>query len=79
MLLNNGSIDQTLPLVSEKEAKDVKFKMSVPVFEKSILGIDSISDENIFLYFVPRNKIGYTLYLMDKTNTWLSNTQVRRA
>lgn len=79
MLLNNGSIDQTLPLVSEKEAKDVKFKMSVPVFEKSILGIDSISDENVFLYFVPRNKIGYTLYLMDKTNTWLSNTQVRRA
>ena len=75
--VSNEGFYQVIPIINKKgDVDDIKFKASVPVLSKAILGDDSLFPSEIFIYFVKAGN-GYVIYIKDNTDTWLSNTQVR--
>lgn len=74
---NNGFM-QVIPVNKKKgEVDNLKFKISVPVLVKTILGNDSVFPDELFLYFVKTGPTGYLLYVKDATGGWFSTIQVR--
>lgn len=76
--VSNEGFSQIIPVNNKKgDVDNLKFKLSVPVIVKTILGEDSEFPDEVFLYFVKTGPTGYLLYVKDKTNTWFSTVQVR--
>lgn len=78
LYVSNEGFDQSIPLNNMKGNLDgLKFKISVPLFSKIIVGDDTIFAEEIFLYFVKKGPRNYIIYVKDATNSWFSTIQVR--
>lgn len=76
--VSNEGFTQIIPLNNKKgEVDTLRFKMSVPVMVKTILGDDNVMPEELFLYFVKTGASGYLLYVKDSTGAWFSVIQVR--
>lgn len=76
--VSNEGFTQIIPLNNKKgEVDALRFKMSVPVMVKTILGDDNVMPEELFLYFVKTGASGYLLYVKDSTGAWFSVIQVR--
>lgn len=79
MTMKNESIHQIIPLESVKEeTKGLTFKTSIPVLEKAILGSDNMFTDSVFIYMVKMAGGSYSIYLKDKTGSWLSSFQARK-
>ena len=75
--VSNEGFSQVIPLVNKRgDVDNIKFKVSVPVFEKTIIGDDKVFPEEVFIYFVKAGN-GYVLYVMDAMGGWFSSIQVR--
>lgn len=76
--VSNDGFTQIIPINNKKgDVENLKFKMSIPVMVKTILGNDSFFPEEVFLYFVKTGATGYLLYVKDATGGWFSTIQVR--
>lgn len=76
--VSNDGFTQIIPINNKKgDVENLKFKMSIPVMVKTILGDDSVFPEEVFLYFVKTGATGYLLYVKDATGGWFSTIQVR--
>lgn len=76
--VSNNNFSQILPLEKVKgDVENLSFKLSVPVFMKTILGDDNIFPDKVFLYFVKTGSNGYLLFVRDATGGWFSTIQVR--
>lgn len=75
--LSNSGFFQEVPLNKVKDAVGLKFDLSIPVFEKTILGRDDVFTSDLYIYFTETAR-GYIIFLSDKTGSWLANTQVTR-
>lgn len=75
--LSSPGFFQEVPLNNVKDAVGLKFDMSIPVLEKTILGRDDIFTSDLYIYFTETAR-GYIIFLSDKTGSWLANTQVTR-
>lgn len=75
--VSNEGFSQIIPLSNKKGSVDnIKFKVSTPIFAKSILGDDGVFPEEVYIYFVKAGS-GYILYIMDSSDSWFSTIQVR--
>lgn len=76
--VSNEGFMQVIPVNNKKgEVDNLKFKISVPVLVKTIVGDDAVFPEELFLYFVKTGPTGYLLYVKDATGGWFSTIQVR--
>jgi len=76
--VSNEGFMQVIPVNNRKgEVDNLKFKISVPVLVKTIVGDDAVFPEELFLYFVKTGPTGYLLYVKDATGGWFSTIQVR--
>lgn len=76
--VSNDGFMQVIPVNKKKgDIENLKFKISVPVLVKTIVGDDSVFPDEIFLYFVKTGPTGYLLYVKDNTGGWFSTIQVR--
>lgn len=76
LLVENSNFSQVVPLNNTKgDVVGIKFKVSVPVLEKIILGKDDVYTGDVFIYFVKSSR-GYIIYTSDKTGVWFASTQV---
>lgn len=78
LAVSNSNFNQSIPLNNKKEADGVSFNISIPVFEKVILGKDDVFTDDLFVYFVDTAR-GYLVFLSDSTGAWFSSTQVTKA
>lgn len=77
--VSNSNFYQEIPLIKVKEGTaGISFNVSVSFLERAIVGKDEVLSEELFMYFVPTAR-GYSIFLLDKTGAWLSNTTVTRA
>lgn len=77
--VTNSSFHQVIPLINVKEGTSgISFNVSVGFLEKAIVGRDDMLSGELFIYFVPTAR-GYSIFLLDRTGAWLSNTTVTRA
>lgn len=77
--VSNSNFYQEIPLIKVKEGTaGISFNVSVSFLERVIVGKDEVLSEELFMYFVPTAR-GYSIFLLDKTGAWLSNTTVTRA
>ena len=75
--VSNSGFAQTIPLNNKKgDVDNLKFKISVPVLSKTIIGDDSMFPPELFLYFV-KSANGYIVFVKDATGSWFSTIQVR--
>lgn len=75
--VSNEGFSQIIPLNNKKgDVDNLKFRISVPVLSKTIIGDDGVFPSELFLYFVKSGN-GYVLYVKDATGGWFSTTQVR--
>lgn len=75
----NSNFHQVIPLIKVKDGTTgISFNVTVGFIEKALIGRDDVVSDEVFMYFVP-NARGYSIFLMDKTGAWLSNTTVTRA
>lgn len=76
--VENDVFSQEIPVNgSVGEIENIKFKISVPLLEKAIIGDDGLFSGDIEIYLVP-TAAGYALYIMDDMGVWFSYTQVRK-
>lgn len=76
--VSNDGFMQVIPVNKKKgDVDNLKFKISVPVLVKTIVGDDSVFPDEVFLYFVKTGPTGYMLYVKDATGGWFSTIQVR--
>lgn len=76
--VSNSGFSQVIPINNKKgDVDNLKFKLSVPVLSKTIVGDDSVFPGELFLYFVKTGPTGYLLYIKDSTGGWFSTIQVR--
>lgn len=76
--VSNSGFSQIIPINNKKgDVDNLKFKISVPVLVKTIVGDDSVFPSELFLYFVKTGPTGYMLYVKDSTGGWFSTIQVR--
>lgn len=76
--VSNDGFMQVIPVNKKKgDVDNLKFKLSVPVLVKTIIGDDSVFPDELFLYFVKTGPTGYLLYVKDATGGWFSTIQVR--
>lgn len=76
--VSNEGFNQIIPVNNKKgDVDSLKFRISVPVLMKTIIGDDGILPGELFLYFVKTGPKGYMLYVRDSTNAWFSTIQVR--
>lgn len=76
--VSNDGFMQVIPVNNKKgDVDNLKFKISVPVLVKTIVGDDSVFPDQLFLYFVKTGPTGYMLYVKDATGGWFSTIQVR--
>lgn len=74
-----GSFNQRIYLDNKKgEVDDLSFKISVPIFIKTIIGNDDVFPEELYLYFVKKGVNGYIMFVQDSTGGWFSTLQVRK-
>lgn len=77
--VSNSNFYQEIPLIKVKDGTaGISFNVSVSFLEKAIVGRDDVLSDELFIYFVPTAR-GYSIFLLDKTGAWLSNTTVTRA
>lgn len=75
--VSNDGFAQVIPINKTKgDVEGVKFKASVPILLKTIVGNDSVFPDQLFIYFV-KSGSGYIMYLKDSTGAWFATTQVR--
>lgn len=76
--VSNSGFTQIIPVNDKKgDVDNLKFKISVPVLVKTIIGVDSFFPGELCLYFIKTGPTGYMLYVMDRTNSWFSTIQIR--
>lgn len=76
--VSNDGFMQVIPVNKKKgDVDNLKFKISVPVLVKTIVGDDAVFPDELFLYFVKTGPTGYMLYVKDSTGGWFSTIQVR--
>lgn len=76
--VSNDGFMQVIPVNNKKgDVDNLKFKISVPVLVKTIVGDDSVFPDQLYLYFVKTGPTGYMLYVKDATGGWFSTIQVR--
>ena len=76
--VSNEDFNQIIPINNMKgDLGGLKFKISVPLFVKIIVGDDSFFAEELFLYFVKKGPRNYIIYVKDKSDGWFSTIQVR--
>lgn len=76
--VSNDGFMQVIPVNNKKgDIENLKFKLSVPVLVKTIIGDDNMFPDEVFLYFVKTGPTGYLLYVKDATGSWFSTIQVR--
>ena len=75
--VSNSNFNQMIPINNAKNIENVKFSVSVPIWEKTILGKDDVFTGDVFIYFVDTQR-GYIIFMSDKTGAWMSNTQVTK-
>lgn len=76
--VSNDGFMQVIPVNNKKgDVDNLKFKISVPVLAKTIVGDDSVFPDQLYLYFVKTGPTGYMLYVKDATGGWFSTIQVR--
>lgn len=74
----NSGFTQIIPLINRKgDVDNIKFKVSVPMLAKTIVGDDTTFPEELHMYFVKTSNNGYSLYVKDSTGAWFSTMQVR--
>ena len=72
--VSNSGFNQVIPINNRKgEVDNLKFKLSVTLMMKTIIGDDSVFKDELFLYFVKAGVNGYK----DATGAWFSSIQVR--
>lgn len=70
---------QNIPLNKVKEGTaGIGFNVNVKYFESAIIGKEEVFTGDVFIYFVPTAR-GYMVFMMDKSGSWISNTQVTEA
>lgn len=78
MEVTNDNFNQIIPIVKKKGNVDgAGFKISIPVIEKSILGLDQVFSSELFIYLVEAGR-GYSMFVSDQTGAWFSLVQVSR-
>lgn len=76
--VSNEGFSQIIPLNNKKgDVDNLKFKISIPVLIKTIVGDDSVFPQELFVYFVKTGSSGYVLYIQDNSGAWFSTIQVR--
>lgn len=76
--VSNESFNQIIPILNKKGDVDtIKFKVSVPMLSKTIVGDDGVFPEELYIYFVKTGNNGYSLFVADSTGAWFSTMQVR--
>ena len=76
--VSNDGFTQIIPVGNKKgDVDNIKFKVSVPMLSKTIIGDDSVLPEELHMYFVKTSNNGYSLYIKDSTGAWFSTMQVR--
>lgn len=76
--VSNDGFTQIIPLTNRKgDVDSIKFKVSVPMLAKTIVGDDGVFPEELYIYFVKTMNNGYSLYVKDSTGAWFSTMQVR--
>ena len=74
-----AGFQQNIPLNQVKEGTaGIGFSVTIKYFDSAIIGRDGVFSDDVFVYLVPTAR-GYMLFMMDRTGTWISNTQVTEA
>lgn len=74
--VENSNFTQVIPINNSKgDVNGIKFKLTVSVLEKIILGRDDVFTGDVFMYFV-KSARGYLIYMSDSTGVWFADTQV---
>lgn len=76
--VSNSNFNQLIPMMNKKgEVDNIKFKVSVPMLAKTIVGDDGIMPEDLYIYFVKAGGNGIILFIADSSGSWFSTLQVR--
>lgn len=76
--VSNDGFAQIIPVGNKKgDVDSIKFKVSVPMLSKTIVGDDSVFPDELHIYFVKTSNSGYSLYIKDSTGAWFSTMQVK--
>ena len=74
--VTNGNFSQAIPLNKVKPGTEgISFNVSIKRLSDAIIGRDDVFSGDLFIYFVPLSR-SYSVYISDRTGSWLSNTQV---
>lgn len=74
----NDNFNQIIPIANRKgNVSGISFKISIPIVEKCILGVDQIFSQDLFIFFVEAGR-GYSMIMSDGTGAWFSMAQVSR-
>lgn len=75
--VSTDGFNQIIPLANKKgDVDNIKFKVSVPLFDKAIIGDDRQFPEEVYLYFLKSGN-SYSVSIADSTGGWFSSFQAR--
>lgn len=77
--LSNKKFNLDIPLIMVKGMKSygqINFKMAPDKFRETLLGGDDVFTPEMFMYFIKRERGGYTIANMDSTGSWFSILQI---
>lgn len=77
--IRNDKSDVDIPLIKMKGMQnygDIQFRMKPDQFAETLLGGDDIFTTEMFMYFIKRERGGYTIANMDSTCTWFTILQI---